>query len=96
MMALMVKEADLDRIEVPEDYEILYATALGQGWVSNGTRCLPTFRGGTSAAFLAPTACLRWGRSGTRRALESGKRRKRIGRVVGRRANSESESRREG
>ena len=25
----MVKEADLDRIEVPEDYEILDATALG-------------------------------------------------------------------
>jgi hypothetical protein len=30
MMALMVKEADLDRIEVPEDYEVLDATALGR------------------------------------------------------------------
>ena len=30
MIPLMVKDADLDRIEVPEDYEILYATALGQ------------------------------------------------------------------
>ena len=29
MMSLMVKEADLNRIEVPEDYEILDATALG-------------------------------------------------------------------
>jgi hypothetical protein len=30
MMAVMVKEADLDRIDVPEDYEILDATALGR------------------------------------------------------------------
>ena len=30
MMAAMVKEADLDWIEVPEDYEVLDATALGR------------------------------------------------------------------
>jgi hypothetical protein len=30
MMPLMVKEADLDEIEVPEDYEVLDATALGR------------------------------------------------------------------
>jgi hypothetical protein len=30
MMAVMVKEADLNRIEVPEDYEVLNATALGR------------------------------------------------------------------
>jgi hypothetical protein len=30
MMPLMVKEADLNWIEVPEDYEILDATALGR------------------------------------------------------------------
>jgi hypothetical protein len=30
MMVLMVKEADLNRIDVPEDYEVLDATALGQ------------------------------------------------------------------
>jgi predicted DNA-binding transcriptional regulator AlpA len=30
MLALMVKEADLDRIEVLEDYEVLDATALGR------------------------------------------------------------------
>jgi hypothetical protein len=30
MMPLMVKEADLDRIDVPEDYEVLDATALGR------------------------------------------------------------------
>jgi hypothetical protein len=30
MMPLMVKEVDLNRIEVPEDYEVLDATALGR------------------------------------------------------------------
>jgi hypothetical protein len=30
MMLVMVKEADLDRIEVPKDYEVLDATALGR------------------------------------------------------------------
>jgi len=30
MMSLMVKEADLNRIDVPEDYEILDATAVGR------------------------------------------------------------------
>jgi hypothetical protein len=29
MMQVMVKEADLKRIEVPKDYEVLDATALG-------------------------------------------------------------------
>jgi hypothetical protein len=29
MMPVMVKEADLNQIEVPEDYEVLDATALG-------------------------------------------------------------------
>jgi hypothetical protein len=30
MMLVMVKEADLDRIDMPEDYEVLDATALGR------------------------------------------------------------------
>jgi predicted DNA-binding transcriptional regulator AlpA len=30
MMLVMVKEADLNRIEAPEDYEVLDATALGK------------------------------------------------------------------
>jgi predicted DNA-binding transcriptional regulator AlpA len=30
MMLPMVKEADLDRIEVPQDYEVLDATALSK------------------------------------------------------------------
>jgi hypothetical protein len=30
MMALMVREADLNRVDVPDDYEVLDATALGR------------------------------------------------------------------
>jgi hypothetical protein len=30
MIPVMVKEADLNRVELPEDYEILDATALGR------------------------------------------------------------------
>jgi predicted DNA-binding transcriptional regulator AlpA len=30
MMVVMVKEADLDRISAPEDYEVLDATAVGR------------------------------------------------------------------
>jgi len=30
MMPVMVKEADLNRMDVPEDYEVLDATALGK------------------------------------------------------------------
>jgi hypothetical protein len=30
MIPVMVKEADLNRIDVPEDYEVLDATALGR------------------------------------------------------------------
>jgi predicted DNA-binding transcriptional regulator AlpA len=30
MMSVMVKEADLNRVEVPENYEVLDATALGR------------------------------------------------------------------
>jgi hypothetical protein len=96
MMLTMVKEADLDRIGVPEDYEVLDAQLSSGGWASSATRCSPISPEGTSAAYLALTACLPWDLSGTRKASESGKRRKRIGRVVGSSANSESEKRREG
>jgi predicted DNA-binding transcriptional regulator AlpA len=30
MMSVMVKEADLNRVQVPNDYEVLDATALGK------------------------------------------------------------------
>src|SRR5215204_6460236 len=57
------------------------------GWVSSATLCLPTSRGGTSAAYLAPAAYLLWDLSGTRRASESGKRGGRIRRTAGRSSN---------
>jgi hypothetical protein len=77
MMPVMVKEADLDRIEVPEDYEVLDATALGR-----------------RLGFKRDTVL--WGPSGTKRASESGRRRRRIGHVVSRSTNSKSDIRVEG
>jgi hypothetical protein len=63
---------------------------------AKGTQCLPTSPEGPSGEYLVPTASLPWDLSGTRRVSESGKQRKRIGRVVGRCDISESESRVEG
>ena len=56
MMLVMVKEADLDRIEVPKDYEVLDATALGQRLGFKRATVLATSRGETLGAYLAPTA----------------------------------------
>jgi len=84
MMLVMVKEADLACIEVPENYEVLDATALGRRLGFKRDTVLATSPDGTSAEYLAPTACWLWDRSGTRGASESGKRRKRVGRVVSR------------
>jgi hypothetical protein len=58
------------------------------GWASSVTQCLPTCRGGTSDAYLAPTASLLWDLSGTRRA--------RWGRVVSRSGNGERTGARRG
>jgi|SRR5215217_4288751 len=103
MMLVMVKEADLDRIEVREDYEVLDATALGRRLrfkrntvLAYLSRCLPTSEEGTSAAYLGPTAYLRWDPSGTRRTSESGKQRRKPERVASRSAYNESGSRGEG
>jgi hypothetical protein len=44
MMLVMVKEVDLNRIDVPEDYEVLDATALGRqavGVQAGHGACLP-------------------------------------------------------
>ena len=61
MMPVMVKEADLNRVDVPEDYEVLDATGVGRRLGSSGTRCSPTSPEGTFAAYPAPTVCLLWG-----------------------------------
>jgi len=75
----MVKEGDLNRIDVPENYEVLDATALGRRLGFKRDTVLAylsrrNFGGGTSGAYLARTASLLWGLSGTRRVLENGKR----------------------
>ena len=96
MMLVMVREADLDRIDVPEDYEVLDATALGRRL---------SFKRDTVLAYLSrrnfrriprPTSSLAWDLSGTRRALGSGERRSRIEHVVGRSAAIRSVRRGEG
>ena len=92
MIPVMVRESDLNRIEVPENYEVLDATALGRRLGFKRDTVLATSPDGTSAEYLAPTASSLWDLSGTRRASESGKRRTRVGRVAGRRDISESES----
>ena len=88
MMPVMVKEADLNRIEVPQDYEVLDATALGRRL---------GFKRDTVLAYLSrrnfhriprPNRLLAWDPSGTRRASESGKRGRRVGRVASRSGNT--------
>jgi hypothetical protein len=89
MMPVMVKEADLNRIDVPEDYEVLDATALGRRLGFKRDTVLAYLSRRNFCRIPAPTASLPWDLSGTSRASGSGKRRKRIGRVAGRNANSE-------
>jgi hypothetical protein len=92
MMPPMVKEGDLNQIDVPQDYEVLDATALGRRLGFKRDTVLaylsrrnfrriprPNSPERTSDAYLAPTASLPWDRSGTRRASGSGRRRSRIG-----------------
>src|SRR5215218_8465000 len=58
MMPLMVKEGDLNWIEVRKDYEVLDATALGRRLGFKGTRRWRTSRGGTSGVYCVRTASL--------------------------------------
>jgi hypothetical protein len=53
-------------------------------WDPNGRRFSPSYREGTSGAYLVRIASLLWDRSGTRRTLKKGKRRRRIRLVVSR------------
>jgi hypothetical protein len=69
MMPLMVKDADLNRIDVPEDYEVLDATAVGRRLgFKRDTVLAYLSRRNFRRAYPAPTASLLWDRSGTRRA----------------------------
>jgi hypothetical protein len=91
MMPFMVKEADLDRLEVPKDYEVLDATVLGRRLGFKRNTVLAYLSRRNFRRIPAPTASLPWALSGTRRASGSGKRKRRVGPLVTRSANSESE-----
>jgi hypothetical protein len=96
MMVLMVKEADLNQIEVPEVYEVLDATALGRRLGFKRETVLASLSRRNFRRIPPPTACLLWSLSGTRRASESGKQGRRGGAVASRSTNSESECSGEG
>jgi len=91
MMLVMVKEADLNRIGVPEDYEVLDATTLGRRLGFKRDTVLAYLSRKNFGRIPRPNRSSQWGRSGTRGASESGKRRK-TGDVVSRSGNSEFES----
>jgi hypothetical protein len=64
-----VKDADLNRIDVPEDYEVLDATAVGRRLgFKRDTVLAYLSRRNFRRAYPTPTASLLWDRSGTRRA----------------------------
>jgi len=82
MMAVMVKKVHLDRIEVPEDYEVLDATALGRRLGFKRDTVLAYLSRRNFRRIPRPNRLLLlWALSGTRRASRSGKL-KRIGRVA--------------
>jgi hypothetical protein len=76
MMLAMVKEADLDRIEVPRDYEVLDATALGRRLGFKRATVLAYLSRRNFGRILLLTASLLWALSGSRTASKSGKQRR--------------------
>jgi hypothetical protein len=88
MMVVMVKEADLNQIEVPENYEVLDATALGRRLGFKRETVLAYLSRRNFRRMPRPSRLL-WDLSGTRRALESGRRRRRVGCVASRRGDGE-------
>jgi hypothetical protein len=91
MTPVMVKEADLNRIDVPEDYEVLDATALGSRLGFKRDTVLTYLSRRNFRRIPRPNRLLAMGLSGTGRASKSGKRR-RTKRVTSRSANSQSNS----
>jgi hypothetical protein len=83
MMPVMVKEADLDRVEVPEDYEVLDATALGRRLGFKRDTVLAYLSRRNFGRIPRPNRQLAMGPIWYEKSVrESGKRRKRIGRVA--------------
>jgi len=75
MMPVMVREADLDCIEMPEDYEVFDATALGRRLGYKWDTVLAYLSRRNFRRIPRPNRLL-WNLSGTRRASESGRRRR--------------------
>src|SRR5215211_4877518 len=96
MMPVMVKEGDLDRIGVPEDCEVLDATALGRRLGLKRDTVLAYLSRRNFGRIPRPNRQLAMYLSGTSGVSKSGKRRRKIRRVASRGGNSEPESRGEG
>ena len=96
MMPIMVKETDLNRIELPDDYEVLDATALGRRLGFKRDTVLAYLSRRNFRRIPPPNRQLAMGPIWYEKSVREWKTRKRIGRVAGRSANSESDSRGEG
>ncbi len=79
MMPVMVKEADLDRIEVPEDYEVLDATALGRRLGFKRDTVLAYLSRRNFRRIPRPNRQLAMGPTWYEKSVESGKRRRKVG-----------------
>ena len=90
--ALMVKEADLNRIEVPEDYEVLDATALGRRLGFKRDTVLAYLSRRNFRRIPRPNRQLAMGPIWYEKSVREWETKERLGRVVGRSANSESGS----
>jgi predicted DNA-binding transcriptional regulator AlpA len=92
MMLLMVKETDLNRIDVPEDYEVLDATALGRRLGFKRDTVLAYLSRRNFGRIPRPNRLLAMGPIWYEKSVREWEAMERIRRVVGRRDISESES----
>ena len=88
MMVVMVKEADLNRIGVPQECEVLDATAVGRRLGFKRDTVLAYLSRRNYRRISRPNRQLAMGPIWYERASESGKRRRRVGRVAGRSGNN--------
>ena len=92
MMPVMVKEADLDRVQVPNDYEVLDATALGGRLGFKRDPVLAYLSRRNFRRIPRPNRQLAMGPIWYEKSVREWEAMERIRRVVGRRDISESES----
>jgi predicted DNA-binding transcriptional regulator AlpA len=95
MMQVMVKEADLKRIEVPKDYEVLDATALGRRLGFKRDTVLAYLSRRNFRRIPRPNRLLAMGPIWYEKSVSEWEAKKGVRRVVGKSNNSASESRRE-